>query len=293
MSIKTQNNLSLVTRLRNYFYRKKDAEKIIRDRYLRTFGKVLDTENPKLFSEKLFLRMILGNSGCYTEFANLADKYRVRGFVKNKIGEEFLPKLLWSGTDPESIPFDLMPEKYVIKTNHGCGGNIIVRNDVNRIETVKKLQHWLGENYYWDDREFQYYTIKPRIVIEELLDDGIKNGPLDYRFWCFDGKPVVIQVDDHCHEINNFYDNDWNSLELSYRDKAIEADIERPPKLDRMIELASRLSSGFDFVRVDLYNIHGRIYFGELTFTPVAGRLKFKPDSWDVKLGNLWQLRKY
>jgi hypothetical protein len=136
-------------------------------------------------------------------------------------------------------------------------------------------------------REYQYYKIKPRILIEELLNDGIESGPLDYRFWCFHGQPEVVQVDNNVHDINPFYDLSWNKLSLHYRSEGA-GEIPRPTQLEEMILIASKLSDGFDFVRVDLYNIHGRIIFGELTLAPVAGSFSFKPQDWDVILGEKW-----
>lgn len=242
----------------------------------------------KLFSEKLFARMIELNHRGSSLYTRLADKYLVRDYVSEKVGSGHLIDVIWSGLNPTMIPFDDLPSKCVIKTNHGSGGNIIFNHKGDRAHAIQTLRNWLGQNYYWVDREYQYYKIKPRILIEEYLDDGQPGGPLDYRFWCFNGKVEIIQVDNHEHDINPFYDINWNKLSLSYRDEHKPCDIGRPDNLDEMLRIASILSSDFDFVRVDLYNVHGRIYFGELTFTPVGGRCKFKPEYWDAELGNKW-----
>jgi hypothetical protein len=234
--------------------------------------------------------MVMVNRHGNPVFTQLSDKYLVRDYVREKVGERFLVNLLWHGLDPRDIPFDNLPPKCVLKTNHSSGINLIFKEGVDHSKVVEKLQRRLNENHYWVAREFHYYRIQPRLLIEEFLDDGAASGPLDYRFWCFEGRPEVIQVDNHAHSINPFYDSSWNKLSLSYRDQFEECDICRPFSLDEMIRVASALAAGFDFVRVDLYNVHQRVYFGELTFTPVAGKLKLRPDSWDVELGRKWRM---
>ena len=124
-----------------------------------------------------------------------------------------------------------------------------------------------------------------------MLNDGEKLGPLDYRLWCFQGVPHAIQVDNNAHGINPFYDSDWKKLDLSYRAEFEDADIAKPVNLSEMLTVASKLAEGIDFVRVDLYNARGRVFFGELTFTPVGGNVKFNPESWDLALGQAWTLQ--
>jgi hypothetical protein len=221
----------------------------------------------------------------------LADKYAVRAHVASTIGEEYLIPLLWQGEDPRAIPFSRLPANYVIKPNHSSGQVILVRGEeADREAIIREVSGWLASDYYWKDREYQYYGIKPRIVIEEYLENQDDGGPLDYRFWCFGGVPAVIQVDNHAHDINPFFDAQWNHLDLYYRKNATRPHIAKPRCLEQMYELASRLSQGMGFVRVDLYNVQGRVYCGELTFTPTGGILKFSPSVWDVKLGEKWNL---
>jgi hypothetical protein len=162
---------------------------------------------------------------------------------------------------------------------------------VDRQLVIRHFADALRENYYWRAREYQYYKIAPRIVIEEFIDDGEPGGPLDYRFWCFHGVPEIIQVDNHAHGVDQSYDADWNRLEFSHRGRDLEeCEISRPTDLSEMLSVAARLSEGIDFVRVDLYNAKGQIYFGELTFTPRAGIFRFNPESWDDILGAKWRL---
>jgi hypothetical protein len=129
-------------------------------------------------------------------------------------------------------------------------------------------------------------------LVEPFLEDHQPDGPLDYRFWCFDGKPEVIQVDNHSHSINPFYDTDWNLLPLHYRKNAKSCTISKPENFDEMLDIARKLSADFDFARIDLYNLNGDIKFSEMTFTPAAGRAVFKPAEWDTILGQKWVIKK-
>ena len=274
--------------LKLHLFRKSEGEKILKGYYKSTVGVDLKIIAPETFSEKLFSRMVLINRHGNKRFTRLADKLSVRDYVKEKIGEKYLIPLIWHGSRPVAIPFDRLPKKCVIKTNHGSGGNLVVHHPVDRNYVIKKLTQWLKENFYWSAREYHYYKIPRKVLIEEFIDDEQPDGPLDYRFWCFHGVPEIIQVDKHKHDINPFYDLNWQPMELAYRDNFNDFSIKKPINLAEMIEIAKALSREFDFVRVDLYNVKGKIYFGELTFTPVAGRFTFKPELWDKVLGDKW-----
>ncbi len=273
----------------NQIHRRTKGEEYLKRLYSRTHGRELNTKTPHAFSEKLFCRMIEINRFGNKLYSQLADKYRVRDHISKAIGEEYLVKLLWHGTDPRSIPFDSLPPEYIIKTNHGSGMIIRVRGEPDRDEVIDTLSKWLSENYYDADREYHYAAIKPEIIIEEQLDDGNAHGPLNYSFWCFTGKASMIQVDNSKRSINPFYDVNWNKLNLTSRRNLPDCDIERPTNLDEMLTVAHTLAKDFDFVRVDLYNVDGKVYFGELTFTPGSGRFKFLPEEWDFELGRRWR----
>mgnify|MGYP001426978178 FL=1 len=271
--------------------RRSEGQRILLERFERTQGRSLDTTTPQSFSEKLYCRMISLNQRPNSHFTRVSDKFAARAYAAGKIGEQHLVKLLWHGEDQSTIPFDTLPAEYVIKPNHGSAQVIVVKGPPDREEIAKKLAIWLKRNYYWAAREGQYYDIKPRIMIEEYLRSQDGSGPLDYRFWCFGGVPEVIQVDNHAHDINPFFDTQWNLLDLYYRDQAARPFVTKPKNFEHMLDLATRLSAGFDFVRVDLYNIDGNIYFGEFTLTPTSGQLKLCPEIWDMKLGKKWEMR--
>ncbi len=228
-------------------------------------------------------------------FRQLADKYAVRTHVASMVGEDYLVKLLWQGEDARAIPFDRLPAEYVIKSSHAGGQVIIVRGGADREEVIRQASDWLASDYYWDSREYQYYGIKPRILIEENLKDQNGNPPFNYKYYCFNGMPEQIlvrsNIQDSTQDIWPIFDTAWNLLDIRYKEHHVDRPwVPKPPNLDEMLVLAAKLSAGFGFVRVDLYDVGGRVYFGELTFTPAAGIVKYDPEFWDLKLGEKWDL---
>lgn len=275
--------------LRRRVLRRRIAEEQILRRYQRVHDRIYDVSRPpERFTEHVVARMLDVNRSGNALYTRLSDKYQVREYVRERVGEEVLTRLIWSGIDPRRIPFDTLPERCIIKVNNGSGGNIRVDGELDRAAVVRKLSDWLSKDYSGVDHEYHYAQIKPRVVIEELLDDGQDDGPLDYKLWCFDGVPHYIQVDNSRHSINAFYTPDWVLQPFRYRDGQKDFDMPRPSNLDRLLEVGARLAKGFDFVRVDLYNVHGNVKFGEMTFTPVGGHMRFRPDDWDLVLGRYW-----
>lgn len=271
--------------------RRSEGEAILLERYLRLHGKPLNLTNPQTFTEKLFWRMVTWNRGeMPPRFLELTDKYAVRAHVASRVGKDYLVKLLWHGDDPRAIPFDRLPADYVIKSSHAAGQVIIVKNGANREEIIRRVSGWLGSDYYWHAREAQYHGIPPRILIEECLTNEDGSPPFDYKVYCFNGTPEHILVRNHTHDICPFFDTAWNLLDFSDEVGAVRPWVTKPANLDEMLALAAKLSAGFGFVRVDLYNVRGRVYFGELTFTPAGGNIKYDPESWDLKHGEKWDL---
>lgn len=283
---------NVLRRLRRRVLGRLEGERILRARFARFHHRSLDLSLPESFSEILYARMIATHRGENPQFTRLADKVLARDFVREKLGEQYLTPLLWSGYDPAEIPFDQLPSPCFAKTNHGSGFNLRLVAPFDREAIIETLNRWLSQNYYWSHRERQYLEIKPCILVEPMLDDGHAEGPLNYRFWCFDGAVEMIQVDTRTNTINQFYDSAWQRLLVRYRDVATELELARPKNLDEMLRVASSLAADFDFVRVDLYNIEGQIRFGELTFTPMAGRFTWKPAEWDLRLGQKWIYRR-
>jgi hypothetical protein len=250
-------------------------------------------KEPRSFSEKVVNRMLYDRNPVLTM---LSDKLRVRKHVASIIGNEHLIPLLWSGDKPEEIPFDTLPRKYVIKANHGCGFNIIVQ-DKTRIypkKVIRQLNKWLHTNFCQDTylgATWAYKNIRPYVLIETFVDDSGR-VPLDYKFFCFSGRAeyVLMTFDRHKDPFEKHFTRDFVPLDLWNGCRQYPGSVERPGNYEQMISLADKLSRGHDFIRVDLYNVGGRIYFGELTCYPAGGLARFIPMTYDFDLGKKWKL---
>jgi hypothetical protein len=210
--------------------RRSDGERILIERFNRIHGG--DLGNPRTFTEKLYRQMIDVNRFGNPVFTRLADKYLARDHVAEVVGSQYLVPLIWSGPDPFKIPFDKLPKLCIAKTNHGSGNvvKLYAPHDPRTIGTV--LQRWLDQNHYWSHREFQYFDIRPLAMIEECLDDGEREGPLDYRFWCFNGKVEAIQADNNAHDMNVFYTPSWEWTDCTYRSARWIREARRPDTLE-------------------------------------------------------------
>jgi len=276
----------------------------INRRYQEHFGTYPDLCDPRKYSEKIQWRKLFDRNEIYTL---CADKYRVREYVSERIGKEYLIPLLQVCESPEQIDYSTLPHSFVIKTNHASRTNILVEDSstIDKDEIGEKLTSWLKLNFYRElpegkanqGREWQYRDIKPLVMIEEMLKEDEGGTPNDYKIHCFrknSGTEVFIQLDldRFANHERNIYDESWNRLPFSYAYEQSETDIEKPVALDKMIDIAKSLSEAFDYVRVDFYLVKGRIFFGELTFTPENGFGKFVPPEFDSLIGDKWQLAK-
>ncbi len=252
-------------------------------------GYKLDLKNPKTYNEKLQWIKLYDKNPL---MPICCDKYAVRSYIESKGYKRILNNLIWSGFNPEEIPFDKLPKKFVIKVTHGSTFNIICtdKNKLGKNDVIKKCKAWLKAKFLPCYGEWFYGIEKPRVIVEEYLE-GDNGLPLfDYKFFCFNGKVKMIYVDtwkDGHHTINA-YDSDFNlfkDVELGYPND-YETEVEVPKSLKEMEKIAEDLSKDFFHVRVDFYYTHGKIYFGELTFTKGAGFGKIKPYSFDVKMGS-------
>lgn len=271
-------------------------KKIIKSQYRNLHGFEPNIDNPKRFTEKIQWLKLYNSNPLLTL---CADKYRNRVFVKDRIGPDYLIPLIYSTDDPDCIPFKELPTEYIIKTNHASGYNIIVKNgkvfrsnevvNFNKKKILRILKNWLRINFFYVNQEREYKDIRPMILIEELMQDESGNQVLnDYKIHCFDGIPIYIQtIFDRMGEVKeNWFDCEWNALDLYYF-SPVKKQLEKPSNLKSLLDIAKKLSQGFNYVRVDLYSVKNKIYFGELTFHPYSGLMKFTPDEWDFKLGEL------
>lgn len=272
-------------------------EPMLRLQYRIKTGRRLDLRDPKRFTEKLqWYKLHYRDPVMHL----CADKFTVREYVKSKgLADTLIPLIAHYGSVDE-VDWDRLPDSFVIKTTNGGGGlNVIVCPDKAKLDLrevreklrpKRKLPHTGG-------REWAYYGLEPGIVVEERLVDPKHPdlGVNDYKIYCFSGRPHMIHVDfnrftDHRR---NFYDTEWKRLILQSEYPNLDAEIERPECLDKMLEIAARLSEDFPFVRVDLYDVDGAVFFGELTFYPSSGYAPHDPDEADFLLGEKFSLTEY
>ncbi len=224
-----------------------------------------------------------------------ADKLAVRDYVRNQFGEDYLIPLFNVFKSYKEIKIENLPdEPFIIKTTHDSGNFHIVKDKFQaNWNIIKADMHWaLRRNYYWIDREWQYGEIEPKIIVEKLLQDEGKI-PNDYKFNCFNGKVEFIYVSVDREGINkrNIYSRDWEPLLFTWAKKYKNhkelrgPEIEPPLNFERMIEIAEKVAENYDYVRVDLYNINGHIYFGEITHCHGGGFDQIQPEDWDFRLG--------
>jgi len=261
--------------------------------FLIVHGYVPRFRQPRSFSEKIFNRMLFSRN---RKWIVISDKLQVRECIRQRIGNTFLTELIWSGSNPEDIPFEILPQRYVIKMNHGCGYNILIdgKTSMSLNEIKLKLNRWKLENYCQDKNqglEWSYKNIKPMIMVEEFLEENGK-PPLDYKFFCFSGRVeyLLIVYDRFASHQEKHFTRDFVPLDLWNGADQYPGPFIRPYNLEEMIRVAETLSAGFDFIRVDLYNVNGKIYFGELTCYPAGGLAAFVPRKWDFIFGEKWIL---
>ncbi len=258
-------------------------------RHKRTFGVVPNLIAPRTFSEKVLHRMVFDRRPI---LITLTDKYAVRAYVRDRIGDHVLPQLYWTTQTPGDIPLDDLPSQFVVKATHGSGWVCLVPDKarLDRRDLLVKCANWLRWNYYHAEREWAYKHIAPRIIVEEFIHDGTGPVPVDYKFYVFGGKVhMVYAITGRFVDVrNDAFTPGWDRLDMKTRWKSIGRSMPRPPHLDEMVEYAERLGRGLDFLRVDMYDA-GKVYFGEMTVYPSAGDEFFDP-RWNRYFGGLWDL---
>lgn len=269
---------------------------MLRAQYKTKIGKKLNLKKPNTFTEKIQWYKLNYRNPLMTQ---CSDKYNVREYISSKKLEHTLTELLWVGKDPNKIEFDTLPEKFVIKTTNGSGTNIIVtdKSTINEEEIIETLQKWLKRDIYSLGREWSYKHINPVIIIEEYLEDSDTgfHGINDYKFLCMNGKVdfIVLDVNRQIGHKRNIYDANWNYIDVDTDHGTLGDIVSEPEKLSEMKEIAEKLSQDFPFVRVDLYLVNGKIYFGELTFYPWSGYVWFNRNDFDTHLGKNMKLISY
>lgn len=266
----------ILKRLDNYRLITLKDEDYINMCYETTFDKKLNLEDPQTFNEKLQWLKLYDKNPKYTK---LVDKYEVKKYVANIIGEEHIIPTLGIYNSFEEIDFQKLPNQFVMKCTHDSGSIIICKDKskFNMEKAKNKINKALKYNYYYAGREWPYKNVKPRIIIESFMDDGVNSQLVDYKLQCFWGKVdnilVCVDRDKETGVKYHYFDTNWKYLKYcpypGINEKNIN--ISKPKQLDKMIKIAERLSAGIPEVRIDLYIIHGKIYFGEYTFFTNGG----------------------
>ncbi len=260
--------------------------------YKATFKEKMNLDNPQTFNEKLqWLKLHNRNP----EYTKMVDKYESKKYVSSLIGEKYTVPTYGIYDSFDEIDFDKLPDKFVIKCTHDSGGLVICKDKAtfDKKKARKEINKCLKNNFYYFGREWPYKNVKPRIIIEKLLENTDKSELLEYNFFCFNGEPKLLLLchgDKHTARHNDYYDMDFNKLNLKCI-YPVSNNIEKKPKnFKKMVEISKKLSKNIPILRVDLYLCDGNIYVGELTFFHWNGFCKFEPKDWDIKLGKLIDL---
>lgn len=249
--------------------------------------------NPQTFNEKLLWRKLYDENPLYQQ---VTDKYRVREFVAARVGERVLTKLLYVTDDPTTIPFGDLPGRFVVKANFGAGRNIFVRNrgSLNVQGIVRRCHSWIRERPKSRHERWKYHDVPRRILVEEMLDCGDREFPIDFKFYVFHGRVRMIEVATQWNGgiRRNLYDENRQLLDVVWKDRRDRFDEARfPACFEDMTKAAEALAAGFDFVSVDLYLVQDSYFFGEMSLFPEGGTGRFVPRSFDAELGSYWQLQ--
>lgn len=272
------------------FFNWMDDKTYIKIVYRITMGKTLNLDNPKSYSEKLQWIKLYDRNPLYTK---LVDKYEAKKIVEKEIGFEYIIPTygIWDSFD--DIDFDILPNRFVLKCTHDSGGLVICRDKCkfNKRKARKIINKCLKHNYFWGDREWPYKDVKPRIIAEKYMEDSYTSELRDYKFFCFNGqvKALFIATDRSkgAHETKfDFFDAEYSHLPFTNGHPNADVVPEKPKCFEEMKSIAAKLSKGFPSVRVDLYEVDGKVYFGEMTFFHWSGHMPFEPEEWDYKFGS-------
>jgi len=287
-ALKSPRKICLV--LLNFFSKIIPDKQFLQIKYYLVFKRKLNFDNPQTYNEKIQWLKLFNRNPKYTI---MVDKYLVRDYVKQKIGEQYLVPLLGVWKNSKDINFEKLPNQFVIKCNHNSGLGMCICKEKNSLDykkVKKKLQKGLQQDYYLTAREWPYKNVPRRIIAEQFLFSENNDQLLDYKFMCFNGKVKCIFV---CSGRNTpeglhvtFFDSQWNLLPFERHYPRNVNGFPKPERLEEMITLAEILARDIPFVRVDFYYINNKIYFGELTFFPGAGFEEFTPPKWDYTLGS-------
>ena len=257
-------------------------------RYKRTFGKKLNLDNPQTFNEKLQWLKLYDRR---PEYTIMVDKYAVKKYVADKIGEEYIIPTLGVWDNPDDIDFDALPSRFVLKCNHNSGLGMCICKDKSKLDIEKvrsELRRGLAQDYYLTGREWPYKNVSRKIIAEKYMEDAKVRELRDYKIYTFNGKAkfCMINTDRGTDTRADYFDGFYNWLDFTWGYPHADVKPEKPANYEKMFELAEKLANGTATLRVDFYEVNGQIYFGELTFFDASGFDKIIPESYDLKFGS-------
>lgn len=270
-------------------------ERYIKKEFYLNMGKELDLKNPITFNEKLQWLKLYDRKPIYT---TMVDKYAAKKYVADLIGEEYIIPTLGVWNTPDEIDFESLPRQFVLKTTHDSGGIVICKDKskLNFKDAKSKLWKSLKRDYYLVHREWPYKNVPKKIIGEKYMEDNDDKELRDYKFYCFNGKVQALLLATNRQSKEeplcfDYYDNKFEHLNMkNHWHPNSRKKINKPQKFEEMVELASELSKGIPHIRVDFYEVNGKVYFGELTFFDMGGYLIIYPQDWDVEWGKLIDL---
>jgi len=267
-----------------------DDESYTKLKYRAFMKRKLNLNNPVTYNEKIQWLKLYDHNPLYT---TLVDKYEVKEYVSKLIGDEYIIPTLGVWDRFDDIDFDTLPEQFVLKCTHDSGGLTICtdKSKLDREVSRQKMEKYLKRNYYLQSREWPYKNVKPRIIAEKYMEDEESNELRDYKFFCFDGEVKMMFIATERQNKNtetrfDFYDTEFNHIDMRNGHPNADNPIEKPVCFEKMIELAAVLSKGIPHVRVDFYEVNGKVYFGEMTFHHWSGFVPFEPEEWDATIGS-------
>lgn len=259
--------------------------------YWARLGKCLHLKKPQTFNEKLqWLKL----NNRRPEYSAMVDKAEAKNHIASVIGDGYTIPTLGIWEKFEDIDFSVLPDQFVLKTTHDSGGFVICRDKsaLDFASVEKKFKRSLKNNYYYHGREWPYKNVRPRIIAEAFIEDTADDALTDYKFYCFNGVPKIMYISkDHGKEPRtDFFDMEFNHLPIRILDPHAEVTPQKPEQFDRMKTFAERLSADIPFLRVDFYEVNGKLYVGELTFFDGSGFDLIEPEEWDKKMGTWIEL---
>lgn len=263
----------------------------LRLKYRRIMKQPLHLRHPLTYAEKMQWLKLYNRNPIYT---TMVDKLLVKDYVASIIGQDHVIPTIAVWNAPDEIDFDLLPNQFVLKCNHNSGSGVIICKDKNTIDNEairEKIRSAYDEDYYSYNREWPYKNVEKKVFAEELLIDEHCSGDAtlaDYKFFCFNGEPKVMYIsnDASSNVYTDFFDMNFKHLPISMRDKNSNLDYEIPKCFDEMKKIACVLSKGIPHVRVDFYEVNGRVYFGEMTFFHCGGFVTVQPEEWDKQFAD-------